>query len=216
MTIGVSNCDVLGAVLAGGLSRRMGARDKSTQMLSGRPLISHVLDRIRGQVFEVVINVSQNSEMFQDFNLIIVPDTSGDGRIEEFGGPLIGVLSVLEWTAVHRPTITKVATFPTDTPFLPKDFVDRAVRALNLEKAEFACAISGERAHPVVALWPVELRHELRRLVIDDGLRRVDWLLGHFRTAKVEYTTQPVDPFFNINRPEELVEGERLVADTDE
>lgn len=215
MTIGVSNCDVLGAVLAGGLSRRMGERDKSTLLLSGQPLISHVLDRIRGQVSEVVINLSQIPETFRDFNLNVVPDISGDGRVEEFAGPLVGILSVLEWTAIHRPAIARVATVPTDTPFLPLDFVDRAARALNQEKADFACAFSGDRVHPVVALWPVELRHELRRFVIDDGLRRVNWLLGHFHAAKVEYTSRPVDPFFNINKPEDLAEGERLLADID-
>ncbi|MBL6928248.1 MAG: molybdenum cofactor guanylyltransferase [Rhodospirillales bacterium] len=203
---------VLGAVLAGGLSRRMGGKDKSALLLSGQPLIGHVLDRIRGQVSEIVINASEDLDRFGEYGLGIVPDISGDGKVEGFGGPLVGILSVLEWAAAERPAVALVATFPTDTPLLPLDFVDRAGRALNAEKAEFACAVSGQRVHPVVALWPVEIRHRLRSIVVEDGLRRVDRLLDLFRTARVEYPDLPVDPFFNINKPGDLAEGEQLLA----
>lgn len=207
-----SNGDVLGAVLAGGLSRRMGGKDKSTLALCGRPLIAHVLDRIRDQVCETVINASDDLDRFGDYGLSIVPDISGDGKVEGFGGPLVGILSVLEWAAAHRPDIAYVVTFPIDTPLLPLDFALRAGRALESEKAEFACAVSGGRVHPVVALWPVDLRHRLGRLVVEDGLRRVDRLLDRFLAARVEYPMRPVDPFFNINKPEDLATGERLLT----
>ncbi len=204
--------NVLGVVLAGGLSRRMGGKDKVSLVLSGRTLMAHVVDRVGAQVSEIVINASEDLGRFRDFGLSIVPDISGNGKVEGFGGPLVGILSALEWAAANRPGVTLIATFPTDTPLLPPDFVDRAELAVDAEKAEFACAVSGGRVHPVVALWPVELRHRLRHLVVDNGLRRVDRLLGQFHVARVEYPVVPVDPFFNINMPEDVAEGERLLA----
>ena len=206
------NSSVLGTVLAGGLSRRMAGRDKGSLALAGRPLISHVLDRIGDQVSEVVINASEELDRFREYGLNIVPDISGNGEVEDFGGPLVGILSVLEWVPANRPAVSLVVTVPTDTPLLPLDFVDRARQVFDAEQAEFACAVSGERVHPVITLWSVELRHRLRSLVVDEGLRRADRLLEHFHVARVEYPARPIDPFFNINNPEDLAEGERLLA----
>lgn len=199
---------VLGAILAGGQARRLGARGKSRLELGGRPLISHVLDRIRGQVSRTVVNAP---EEFRDLGLSVVPDLSDGGRVETFAGPLVGILSVLEWAA-REGGFGWVATFPTDTPFLPLDFTARALQAVTGAGAELACAASGDRVHPVIGLWPVGLAPALRRAVVDEGLRRADGVLERFRAARISYPATPIDPFFNVNTPDDLAEAERILA----
>ncbi|MCG8509612.1 MAG: molybdenum cofactor guanylyltransferase [Rhodospirillales bacterium] len=200
-------------MLAGGLARRMGQRNKSGLSLAGRPLIRHVHDRIRGQVDEVIVNGSAETADLLPGVVQAVPDLSDDAAIEDFAGPMVGVLSVLEWAAAERPGAIWVATFPTDTPFLPEDFVARAREAIGGSDAELACAASGGRLHPVVALWPVSLAPALRRLVAVEGLRRADRILGAFRLARIDYETEPVDPFFNINRAEDLTAAAGILGE---
>ena len=105
-----------------------------------------------------------------------------------------------------------IATIATDTPFFPRDLVARLLAAVEVEGAELACAASGGRAHPVFGLWPVRLADELRRAMVDEEIRKVDVWTARYRLAVVEFPAEPVDPFFNTNRPEDLAEAERLLA----
>ncbi len=211
METGASSKPVLGAILAGGLARRMGADGKSHLQLAGRPLIEHVIERVQGQVDALVINAPEDAAGLAGLGLPVVPDLSEEGRIETRGGPLVGILSALEWATASQDGFETVAVFPTDTPLLPEDFVTRARVALAGGR-DLACAASGGRVHPVVALWPIGLTERLRHLVIEAGLRRADGVLEHFRTARVDYATEPFDPFFNVNTPEDLAEAERILA----
>ena len=204
---------ILGAILAGGRARRLGAGGKSHLRLGGRSLVGHVIARAGGQVDEVVVNAPADAAWARDLGLTVVPDLVLDGGIEPFAGPLAGVLSVLEWAAAAPAGYAAVAVFATDTPFLPRDFVARARTALEGEGAELACAGSNGRLHPVIALWPVSLRPRLRRLVVEEGLRRADAVERHFRTARIDYPAEPFDPFFNVNTPENLAEAERILAE---
>jgi molybdenum cofactor guanylyltransferase len=203
---------VVGAVLAGGQARRLGARGKSAHMLGGRPLIRHVYDRVRDQVGEVVVNGSPETARLLAANVRSVSDLTADGAIEGRAGPLVGILSVLEWAADERPGVEWIATFPTDTPFLPKDFVARARNALSGDGADIACAASGGRVHPVVGVWPVGLAPALRRMVVDDGVRRADAILETFGVARIKYEPEPVDPFFNVNTADDLAAAEELLS----
>ncbi len=203
---------ILGAVLAGGRARRLGTGGKSHLQLGGRSLVEHVIARVRGQVDDLVVNAPAGADWAGGLGLEVVPDLVLDGGIEAFAGPLAGVLSVLEWAAASPARFGAVAVFATDTPFLPCNFVARARTALNGQGTELACAASGGRLHPVIAVWPVGLRLRLRRLVIEDGLRRADAVEQHFRTARVDYPADPFDPFFNVNTPEDLAEAERLLS----
>jgi molybdopterin-guanine dinucleotide biosynthesis protein A len=105
-----------------------------------------------------------------------------------------------------------VLTVPGDAPFLPRDLVQRLHAARLRDGARFACAASGGQAHPVAGLWPVPFRGELRRAVAEQGVRRVDAFTGLYPCPVVEWPTEPVDPFFNVNTPEDLAEAGRLVA----
>lgn len=207
---------MIGVVLAGGLARRLGARGKSGLVLKDRPLIRHVHDRVRRQVGEVAVNGVPGTARLVAPDVEAIPDLTDDGAIESHAGPLVGILSALEWAAIARPEAEWVATFPTDTPFLPEDFVARALGEVEKGDVDLACAASGGRVHPVVALWPVGLAPALRKLVIAEGVRRADRILDEFRVARIDYATEPVDPFFNVNTAEDLATAAGLLSGLDE
>jgi len=132
--------------------------------------------------------------------------------VEGFAGPLAGILSALEWAARNRPTAEWVASFATDAPFFPVDLVARLAAAVAREGAELACASSQGRTHPVFALWRAALRHPLRRAMTEENVRKIDLWTARYRVAHVDFAAQPFDPFFNVNRPENLAEAETLLA----
>ena len=198
---------VAGVLLAGGRATRMGGGDKSLHSLAGRPILAHVIERVRPQVSVLLLNANGDPARFQGFGLPVEGDV-----IEDFAGPLAGILTGLEWAGAHVPGCRWVASFPTDAPFLPEDLVRRMVAAVGAEDAHIGCAASGGRTHPVVALWPVGLAGDLRRAMTEDGVRKIDRWTARYRVAYVEYAAEPVDPFFNVNRPGDLERAERLLG----
>ena len=199
--------DVVGVLLAGGLSRRMGGGDKTLRLLAGRSILDRIIDRVRPQVGRLVLNANGDPARFAMTGLEIVPDV-----VPDYAGPLAGVLSGLDWAAENVPGARWVASFATDAPFLPADLVERLRAAAEREGADMACARSGGREHPVFGLWPVHLRHDLRRAMVEEGIRKVDVWTGRYRLAIADFEADPVDPFFNTNRPDDLAEAERLVG----
>ncbi len=195
-----------GVLLAGGLSQRMGGGDKCLRLLGGRTILSHIVERAQPQVDALVLNANGDLSRFASYGLPIVSDP-----IEGFAGPLAGVLAGLDWAAANMPDADLIASFATDAPFFPRDLVRQLGSALEQGGFEMACAMSNGQAHPVFGLWPVTLREDLRA-ALEGGLRRVDRWTGKFKLVEVEFPTEPVDPFFNANRPEDLIEAERLVA----
>lgn len=203
---------IAGVILAGGQSRRMGGGDKCLRDLGGRPILAHIVERAGPQVEALVLNANGDPVRFADFGLPVAADV-----IEGFAGPLAGVLTGLDWAAAHAPDCTHVASFASDAPFFPKDLVARLAEAVAREGADLACAASQGRAHPVFGLWPLALREDLRRAMIEEDLRKVDaWTARHrlveVAFAPVETAGGPLDPFFNTNRPEDLAEAERFAA----
>jgi molybdopterin-guanine dinucleotide biosynthesis protein A len=199
--------NIAGVLLAGGLARRMGGGDKPLRTIGGRTILELVIERLRPQVAELVLNANGDPARFAAYGLPIVADS-----IPDYAGPLAGILAGLDWTAEHRPDCPMIVSVPTDAPFLPTELVSRMVDAVVAEGADLACAASGGQAHPVVGLWPARLRDELRRALVDEGLRKVDVWTGRYRLATVAFADQPIDPFFNANRPEDLDRAEALLA----
>jgi molybdopterin-guanine dinucleotide biosynthesis protein A len=190
---------VVGLLLAGGQSRRMGGGDKALRPLAGIPLLRHVIERLRPQVEALVLNANGDPLRFAQFGLPVVGDS-----VPNFAGPLAGVLAGLDWTAVNRPDCAHIVTVATDAPFLPIDLVKRLVSEMEAVGADLACAASAGQAHPVIGLWPMRLCEDLRRAVTDEGVRKVDVWTARYRLATVPFATEPIDPFFNANRPEDL------------
>jgi molybdopterin-guanine dinucleotide biosynthesis protein A len=197
---------VIGLLLAGGQSRRMGGGDKTLRVLGGVSLLERVIERLRPQVDALVLNANGDPARFAEFALPVVADS-----VPDFAGPLAGVLAGLDWAAVHRPDSTFIASVATDAPFLPADLVARLTTARNAAGADLACASSAGRTHPVFGLWPLRLREDLRRAIVDDGIRKVDEWTARHRLVTVPFADRPIDPFFNANRPEDLEAAAELL-----
>ena len=198
---------VVGLLLAGGLSRRMGGGDKCLRLLAGRPLLQHVIDRLRPQVDGFVLNANGDPARFARFGLAVVSDS-----IPDFAGPLAGVLAGLDWAAENRPDCAFVVSVPTDAPFLPEDLVARLAKEMQAAGGELACAASAGQPHPVIGLWPVRLRDALRHAVASEGIRKVNQWTARYRLVTVPFAGRQRDPFFNANRPEDLERAEAMLG----
>ncbi len=199
--------DVLAVLLAGGQARRMGGGDKCLRALAGRPLLAHVIERVRPQVGGLLLNAHGDPDRFAAFDLPVAADV-----VEGFAGPLAGVLTGMTWALAERPTCRWIVSVATDTPFLPTDLVARFRQALEGERAELAVAQSGGRSHPVFGLWPVALADDLKAAMTMEDIRKVDRFTARYRLAEVAFSTEPFDPFFNANRPADLAEAEKRLA----
>ena len=198
-----------GCVLAGGLSRRMGGDEKSLKTLRGEAMLARVIRRLKPQVGAMAINANGDPDRFSDFGLPVVEDP-----VSGHAGPLAGVLAALRWAADNRPQARWVVTVATDTPFFPEDLVARLVGAAGHHEAMIALAKSGDRVHPVFGLWPVSLADDLERAIGDDVRKVLVWVDRHpsveviFSGPVVEGTE--IDPFFNVNTPDDLAVAEAL------
>jgi len=199
---------IVGLLLAGGQSRRMGGGDKTLRLLAGQTLLDRVIDRVRPQVDALVLNANGDPSRFARFGLPVVADS-----IADFAGPLAGILAGLDWTAADRPDCAFVVSLATDAPFLPADLVARLVEGMNSQGAELACAASGGQPHPVIGLWPVRLRGELRQALIAEEIRKVDVWTARYPLATVDFPITTIDPFFNANRPEDLDRAAALLGE---
>lgn len=196
---------IVGVVLAGGLARRMGGGDKGLIALRDRPILDHVLERLAPQVDRIIVNANGEPARLAGYGLPIVADS-----VEGFAGPLAGVLAGMEWAARECPDADWIVTAATDTPFFPRDLVARLQQAVADEDAGLACAASGHRHHPVFGLWPVALGPDLRHAMTVEDVRKVDVWTARHRLAVAAFADQPYDPFFNVNRPDDVAEAERI------
>lgn len=199
--------DTCGLLLAGGQSRRMGGGDKCLAEIGGKTLLRRIADTAARQVGPLVLNTNSDPDLFREYGLPIAPDV-----IDGFAGPLAGVLTGLEWAAANAPQCDWVASFACDAPFAPNDLVARLMAAVMRDGADMACASSGGRDHPVFALWPVSLAAELRAAVVEEGIRKVDVWTARYKLTRADFDSSAADPFFNINRPEDLDAAAALLA----
>jgi molybdopterin-guanine dinucleotide biosynthesis protein A len=198
----------IGVLLAGGLARRMGGGDKPLRRLAGRTILDRVIARLGPQCDALILNANGDPARFAETGLPVVPDS-----VPDFAGPLAGILAALDWAATHRPEIAEVVSVAADTPFLPHDLVARLRAACDKAGTPLACAESGGQAHPVNALWRVDLREDLRHALTVEDMRKIDRWTARHGIAHADWPTQPYDPFFNANRPEDINEAETILRD---
>jgi molybdenum cofactor guanylyltransferase len=195
----------LGLVLAGGLARRMGGGDKALIVIGGAAILDRVLGLLRPACAEIVLNANGDRARFARYGLPVIPDS-----VPDFAGPLAGILAGLDWAAANRPDLAWVASVPGDCPFLPDDLIMRLHEARRNAGLPLACARSGDWRHPVVGLWPVALREDLRHALVEESLRKIEAWTARHGVAIAHWPAKPVDPFFNVNTPEDTAEAERL------
>ena len=199
--------ETFGLVLAGGLARRMGGGDKALIRIGGRTILERTLDGFAPQVKRVILNANGDPARFAAFGLPVIADSVAD-----FPGPLAGILAALDWMAAHRPEVKRILSAAADCPFLPRDLVERLEAARAAQGAELAVAASGEQTHPVIGLWGVRLRGELRHALVEEDIRKIDRWTARYKLAAVTWPTAPLDPFFNANTVEDIAEAEQLAA----
>lgn len=198
---------MIGLVLAGGQARRMDGREKSFLEVGGIPIIGRVLTTLRTQCETVVISANGDAARFAAFGYPVVPDSLPDRP-----GPLAGLLAGLDHVAKHHAQVGFILTVPGDAPFLPDDLVARLEDRRVADRAAIVRARSGDNDHGVVALWSVALREDLRRALVDEGLRKVSAFAARHPLATVTWPALPVDPFLNVNTPADLAEAKRAAA----
>ncbi|MER8435448.1 molybdenum cofactor guanylyltransferase MobA [Mesorhizobium sp. M1393] len=202
--------EIAGVILAGGQSRRMGGGDKGLLALGGGSLLDHVVARFAPQVGPLVLSANGDPARFAGVGLPVVADT-----VKGFAGPLAGILTGLEWAAAN-PTCEALVTAAGDTPFLPKNLVERLAAAIDDRPDAIAVACSGGKRHPTFALWPLGLHQVLRRFLVDEDNRRVSAFIDRHDFVDVEFPMlisggHLHDPFFNINTSGDLARAEGLL-----
>jgi len=203
----VTDPPTIGVVLAGGLARRMGGGDKARIAIAGVTILQRVLDRLIPQCSRTIINANGDPARFADTGLAVVADS-----VPDFAGPLAGILAGLDWAAAQAPDCDWLLSVPGDCPFLPRDLAARLHRARIAAGSPLACARSGQWRHPVVGLWPVALREDLRR-ALGDGLRKIEVWTDRHGVAIADWPIEPFDPFLNVNTPEDKARAEAIAAE---
>jgi molybdopterin-guanine dinucleotide biosynthesis protein A len=206
----IGRANLLGCVLAGGLSRRMGSGDKALAQFGRAPLISHVISRLKDQVGAMIVNANGDPSRLTDLHLPIVPDT-----IEGHPGPLAGILAGMRHAQALDPAFSHIVTAAADTPFFPLDLADRLAKACQGPET-IAIAKSDDRVHPVFGLWPVGLADDLEAWLLASESRSVRAWTDSRAAVAVIFEAVPigeehVDPFMNINTPEDLATARNLL-----
>jgi molybdopterin-guanine dinucleotide biosynthesis protein A len=202
----------LGVILAGGRAMRMGGKiDKGLLELGGQSLLAHVIARLEPQVGELALNANGDPERFSRFGLPVISDS-----IDGAAGPLAGVLAGLDWAASKGAET--IVTAAADTPFFPCDLVPQLLLASEGMDTPLVLAATpdpkrGILRQPTFGLWPVALREDLRA-ALQGGLRKVViWTEAHGARQAV-FPVGRMNPFFNVNTPEDLAEAQRLIAES--
>jgi molybdopterin-guanine dinucleotide biosynthesis protein A len=183
----------------------LGGADKALVMLAGQPMLAHVREGLARQCSGLILSANGDPARLASFGLPVVAD-----ELQGFPGPLAGILAGLVRSRELDPDAGWVVSAAVDTPFLPADLVVRLHEARATAGADLAVAASGGRRHHVVALLPVDLADDLRRALTYEGVRAVAAFIDRYRVAVAEWSTEPFDPFFNINTAEDLARAESL------
>jgi molybdenum cofactor guanylyltransferase len=201
---------IVGVLLAGGRSSRMGGGDKCLLPLAGRPILAHVIERLKSQLSDLIVSANGDPARFASFRLPVVEDRLGD-----FAGPLAGIHAGLEWTRANRPRSRFVITAASDTPFLPADLVSRFRAAIGQSQPKLLVARSQAGLHPTFGLWPVSLADALADSLKTGARKVTDWVRQHqaeeVTFPEVEVGGRKIDPFFNINRQDDLMAAEAFL-----
>jgi len=200
----MSEHNILGAILAGGQSKRMG-KDKLFLEFNNKKLIEHTIDKVKKYLKKVIIITNQDNEFFSKNNLITVKDC-----IEGQLGPLVGILTAMKWAKENLNKCSWIATFPCDTPFFPESIIESFIEESEKKESLILCASSHGRKHNIFGLWSLDLYDKLKDDLINKKVRKVqDWTEKN-KIKNLEFKFKDYDPFFNINTEEDLEFAKKL------
>jgi len=200
----MSEHNILGAILAGGQSKRMG-KDKLFLEFNNKKLIEHTIDKVKKYLKKVIIITNQDNEFFSKNNLTTVKDC-----IEGQLGPLVGILTAMKWAKENLSKCSWIATFPCDTPFFPESIIKRFIEESEKKESLILCASSHGRKHNIFGLWSLDLYEKLKDDLINKKVRKVqDWTEKN-KIKNLEFKFKDYDPFYNINTEEDLEFAKKL------
>jgi len=200
----MSEHNILGAILAGGQSKRMG-KDKLFLELNNKKLIEHTIDKVKKYLKKIIIITNQDNEFFFKNNLTTVKDCIG-GQL----GPLVGILTAMKWAKENLSKCSWIATFPCDTPFFPESIIESFIEESEKKESLILCASSHGRKHNIFGLWSLDLYDKLKDDLINKKVRKVqDWTEKN-KIKNLEFKFKDYDPFFNINTEEDLESAKKL------
>ena len=200
----MSEDNILGAILAGGQSKRMG-KDKLFLEFNNKKLIEHTIDKVKKYLKKVIIVTNQDNEFFSKNNLTTVKDC-----IEGQLGPLVGILTAMKWAKENLSKCSWIATFPCDTPFFPESVIKSFIEESKKKESLILCASSHGRKHNIFGLWSLDLYDKLKDDLINKKVRKVqDWTEKN-KIKNLEFKFKDYDPFFNINTEEDLEFAKKL------
>jgi len=182
----------------------MGGGAKFLQTLGGKTLLSRIIQTLNPQISDLVLNMNVDRDEAADLNIPIIKDS-----IRGFAGPLAGILTGLEYFNDRSNLASHMLSVPTDAPFIPDNLVARLAAGLKGSKKTIVMAQSVGRVHPVVGLWPMSLAADLRAALVEEDLRKILVFADRYPRVEVVWEDNEGDPFFNINRPEDLAEAEQ-------
>ena len=185
----------------------MGGGDKARIKIGSASILQRVLACLTPQCSRIIINANGDPARLADTGLPVIADS-----VPDFAGPLAGILAGLDWAAQYVPGAEWLVSVPGDCPFLPKDLVARLYEARVTSNVPLACARSGEWRHPVVGLWSVKLREDLRHALMSEGLHKIELWTARHGIAIAEWPAAPIDPFFNVNTPKDAAQAEAIAA----
>ncbi len=201
---------ITGVLLAGGESRRMGGGDKFLLPLGQQTLLQRVISRAAPQVDRLLLNINGDPQKVAGYPLTVIGDITADlGHL----GPLAGILTAMRWLQHYQPQCRWLVSFATDTPFFPLDLVASLARAATGENTPLASSRSGGRTHPVFTLWATSLYDDLQTFILRENQRRLHHFFTRHRVTWVDFPSQPVDPFFNINTENDFKIAQKRVFD---
>jgi len=200
----MSEHNILGAILAGGQSKRMG-KDKLFLELNNKKLIEHTLDKVKKYLKKIIIITNQDNKFFFENNLTTVKDCV-EGQL----GPLVGILTAMKWAKENLGKCSWIATFPCDTPFFPESIIESFIEESEKKESLILCASSHGRKHNIFGLWSLDLYDKLKDDLINKKVRKVqDWTEKN-KIKNLEFKFKDYDPFFNINTEEDLEFAKKL------
>jgi len=200
----MSEDNILGAILAGGQSKRMG-KDKLFLELNNKKLIEHTIDKVKKYLKKVIIITNQDNEFFSKNNLTTVKDCV-EGQL----GPLVGILTAMKWAKENLNKCSWIATFPCDTPFFPESIIKSFIEESEKKESLILCASSHGRKHNIFGLWSLDLYDKLKNDLINKKIRKVqDWTEKN-KIKNLEFKFKGYDPFFNINTEEDLAVAKKI------
>ncbi len=194
---------VLSVFLAGGLSKRFGGNTKTLAKINDISIFEKIITFIKKQKTKIIINTNSEEGVFLNSKLPIIRDKN-----LYFQGPLAGIYSAMCWVKEKKIDIEWILSIPSDTPFLPENLLDIFISNNNNNK-QILIARYNNKIHPVVGMWNLSLFHSLQSELKSDNRKIMNWVYKN-EFKFVDFPVKNYDPFFNINKKEDLAEAENI------